>query len=321
MGFGVMRYASNPVCCVIDSAHAGRRVCQACDLPFEYPVVADIEQAAALGAEVLVLGTAPSGGRVPREWRAPLTRALQLGMSIVNGLHDNLNEQLGALCKPGRWIWDVRQVSDTPRIAAARVAKLTNKRVLMVGTDMAVGKMTAALEIHRWLCAHGHDAEFLATGQIGVTISGRGIALDAYRLDHACGAVEKLALTARAHDIVIVEGQGSLLHPGSSATLSLLRGACPTHLIMCHRARMTRLRKPHNVTVPPLDQFIRLNEQLARACGALTESVTVGVALNTSALDEHQARADIDALEQQLQLPVADVVRDDAGKLARLLVQ
>ena len=320
MGFGVMRYGPNPVCCVIDSVHAGKRVNQVCALPFDYPVVATIREAAASGAEVLVLGTAPSGGRVPPEWMHPLTECLQLGMSIVNGLHDNLNDRLKHLLKPGRWIWDVRRPTFIPDIAAARAATLSNKRVLLVGTDMAVGKMTAGLEIYRWIRARGHDAAFLATGQIGITITGRGIPLDAFKLDHACGAVEQMVMAAADHDIVFIEGQGSLLHPGSSATLSLLRGSCATHLIMCHRARMTRLSTSDSVRIPPLKDFIRLNEELARACGSLTPATTIGVALNTALLDDAQADAEIEKLEQETQLPVADVVRGDAGKLGALLI-
>ena len=320
MGFGVMRYGHNPVCCVVDSTHAGKRVNQVCELPFDYPVVAGIAEAADLGAQVLVLGTAPSGGRAPPEWDAALSECLRLGLSIVNGLHDRLNERYGHLLKPGQWIWDVRQPALTPTIASARAATLDNKRVLLVGTDMAIGKMTAGLVVHRWLRAHGHDAAFLATGQIGITITGNGIPLDGFKLDHACGAVEQMVLEAAAHDIVLIEGQGSLLHPGSSATLSLMRGSCATHLIMCHRAQMTRLRTPESVKIPPLADFIRLNEEVARACGSLTEAVTVGVALNTSPLSAADARAAIDELEREVQLPVADVVRFDAGKLGALLV-
>jgi len=320
MGFGVMRYGEGPVCCVIDSAHAGRRVSQVCRLPFDYPVVAGIGEAAALGAQVLILGTAPSGGRTPPEWDAPLREALNLGLSIVNGLHDNLNERFGHLLKPGQWVWDVRRPAFTPGIAAARAAALDNKRVLLVGTDMAVGKMSAGLEIHRWLRARGHDAAFLATGQIGITLTGRGIALDAFKVDHACGAVERMVMEAARHDIVFIEGQGSLLHPGSSATLPLLRGSCATHLIMCHRARATHLRQPHSVKIPPLKEFIRLNEEVARVCGSLSAAATLGVALNTAHLDDAEARTAIDQLEQEVHLPVADVVRYDAGKLGALLV-
>ena len=315
-----MRYGRNPVCCVIDSVHAGKRVSQACELPFDYPVVAGVAQAANLGAQALVLGTAPSGGRAPPAWDAALRECLQLGLNLVNGLHDNLNARYGHLLKDGQWIWDVRQPRFTPPIAHARAAALDNKRVLLVGTDMAVGKMTAGLCIHRWLRARGHDAAFLATGQIGITITGRGIPLDGFKLDHACGAVEQMVLDASKHPLVLIEGQGSLLHPGSSATLSLLRGSCATHLIMCHRAGMTRLRAPQSVAVPPLAEFIQLNEAVAHACGSLTRALTVGVALNTASLDEPQARAAIDALEREVRLPVADVVRFDAGKLGELLL-
>jgi uncharacterized NAD-dependent epimerase/dehydratase family protein len=305
---------------VIDSTHSGKRVNDVCELPFDYPVVSTVRAAAELGAEVLILGTAPSGGRVPPEWQQPLTDCLQLGMSIVNGLHDRLNDQFGHLLSEGQWIWDVRQPSFTPKIATAQAATLDNKRVLLVGTDMAVGKMTVGLEIYRWIRDQGHDAAFLATGQIGITITGQGIPLDAFKLDHACGAVETMVMGAGNHELLFVEGQGSLLHPGSSATLSLMRGSCATHLIMCHRARMTRLRAPDSISVPPLKDFIQLNEDLATVCGSLTEARTIGVALNTSMLEDAEARAEIEKLEQEVQLPVADVVRYDPGKLGSLLV-
>lgn len=320
MGFGVMRYSQNPIGCVIDSTHAGKLVRQVCALPFDYPVVANVRAAAELGAQVLVLGTAPSGGRLPAHWQAPLRESVQLGMCIVNGLHDPLHDRFAEFIKPGRWIWDVRQPTFTPPIATARAAALPNKRVLLVGTDMAIGKMTAGLELHRWLGAQGHDATFLATGQIGITITGRGIPLDSFKLDHACGAVESMVMDAAQHDIVLIEGQGSLLHPGSSATLSLLRGSCATHLVLCHRAGMTRLRTPHTIRIPPLADFIRLNEEVAGACGALTRATTIGVALNTASLSDAEARDAIEKLEQEVQLPVADVVRDDAGKLGKLLL-
>lgn len=320
MGFGVMRYGQNPVCCVIDSAHAGRRVSEVCALPFDIPVVASVAEAAALGAQVLVIGVAPSGGRAPAEWDAPLRESLRQGLNIVNGLHDDMNARYGDLLRDRQWIWDVRRPAFTPAIAAGRAAALDNKRVLMVGTDMAVGKMSAGLEIHRWLRAQGVDAAFIATGQIGITLTGRGIPLDAFKVDHACGAVEQSVLDAAGHAIVFIEGQGSLLHPGSSATLSLLRGSCATHLIMCHRAGATTLRQPESVRIPPLKDFIRLNEEVARVCGSLTESVTIGVALNTAHLNAADARVAIADLEREVNLPVADVVRDGGGKLGALLL-
>ena len=322
MGFGVMRYSRNEIVCVIDSVHAGKTVDQLGKLPFPFPVVATVDDAADRGADVLVLGTAPSGGRVPEEWHAPLERAIERKMSIVNGLHDRLNDRFGHLLGDDQWIWDVRQPGFTPEIASARAASLDNKRVLFVGTDMAIGKMTVGLEIFNWFRQNRPEirSEFLATGQIGITLPGRGIPLDAFKLDHACGAVETMVMDAADADIVFVEGQGSLLHPGSSATLSLMRGSCATHLVMCHRANMTVLRKPDWVKIPPLDEFIRLNEDVARVCGSLTEATTAGIAINTSMVSEQEAHREISDLEDLTGLPVTDVVRFGAEKIARQLV-
>ncbi len=329
MGFGVMRYIDNPIVCVIDSHHAGKTVNQVCGqerrLPFDYQVVHSVEQAAALGAEVLILGTAPSGGRIPTEWDAPLTRAIQLNMSIINGLHDRLDDKLGHLLSGQQWIWDVRQPTFTPEIGSGQAASLRNKRVLLVGTDMACGKMTAGLELYRWVREAGKEQDitsaFIATGQIGITVTGKGIPLDAFKVDHACGAVQTLVMDAADSDIVFIEGQGSLLHPGSSATLSLMRGSCPTHLLMCHRAGMSRLRNPQHIKIPPLKAFIALNEALVSVCGSLSATTTVGIALNTSLLSEAEAKSEIAYLQDQTALPATDVVRFGAEKLGQALFQ
>ncbi len=322
MGYGVMRYSPNPVACVVDSTQAGKRVNEACDLPYDIPVVATIDEARATGADVLVLGTAPSGGKVPEEWFPRLRHALELGMSLVNGLHDRLNDLIGdAITDPGKqWIWDVRQPAFTPPIATARAAGLDNKRLLMIGTDMAIGKMTAGLEIYRWLLQNEVRTAFVATGQIGITVTGHGIPLDAFKVDHACGAVESAVMDVADNDVIIVEGQGSLLHPGSTATLPLMRGSCANRLILCHRAGMTRLRKPEYVAIPPIGDFVRLNEAVASACGSLTAATCVGIALNTVKLDEAAARRAIDDLAAETGLPVDDVVRFGAGKLGQALL-
>ncbi len=327
MGFGVMRYTENSIACVIDSTHDGKTVQQACGLPFDYRVVGSVEQAAALGADVLILGTAPSGGKVPKEWDASLQRAIQLNMSVVNGLHDRLTDKFGHLLTGDQWIWDVRQPTFIPEIGTGRAATLNNKRVLLVGTDMAIGKMTVGLELYRWIreagkkqgIGKGITSEFIATGQIGIIITGKGIPLDAFKVDHACGAVETMLMEAADNDIVFIEGQGSLLHPGSSATLSLMRGSCPTHLIMCHQAGMEYIRNLQHVKIPPLKEFIALNEAVVSVCGSLSATTTIGIALNTSLLSESEAQAEIASLQEQTGLPVTDVVRFGAEKLATAL--
>jgi uncharacterized NAD-dependent epimerase/dehydratase family protein len=317
MAEGILRYGRNPVVGVIDSTQAGRRVRDLSPIDSDVPILAGLDDAIAAGARVLVLGTAPSGGRIPAEWMAMLRAAVAAGLSIVNGMHDELSRMLGADLRDGQWIWDIRTpLGDPPAIATARAAGMATTRVLMVGTDMAIGKMTAGLELHRALVERGADAVFLATGQTGIAIMGNGIPLDAFRVDHAAGAVERLVLGAAAHEYAIVEGQGSLLHPGSTATLPLMRGSCPNGMILCHRAGMEFLDTNVQVRVPPLRDVIELNQMTAAANGALTPSPVVGVALNTRNLDEAAARAAIARTEDETGLPVADTVRFGAGPLA-----
>lgn len=318
---GILRYGRNPAVAVIDSRHAGKTVADVTGLQSNVPVVGSLDAAIALGAQVLVLGTAPSGGRVPPDWMEMLRSAVAQGLSVVNGMHDPLSGVLGGSLQDGQWIWDIRTPQgDLPPIAMARAAALPNRRVLMVGTDMAVGKKTAGLEIEKSLRALGADAVFLATGQTGVAITGRGIPLDAFRVDHAAGAVERMVLEAVGHDFVVIEGQGSLLHPGSTATLPLMRGSCCTDMILCHRAGMTQVDSLPHVSVPPLPEVIALNEAVAHAAGALTKAKVRGIALNTGALAEAEAIAAIEAVERETGLPCVDPVRQGAEKIALALL-
>ena len=321
MAEGILRYGRNPAVAVIDSTQVGRRVRDLCALDSDVPVVGTLSDAAALGARVLVLGTAPSGGRLPQDWMTVLRQAVAEGLSIVNGMHDRLEPVLGAGLRPGQWIWDLRvPQGDMPPIAMARAAALSNVRVLMVGTDMAIGKMTAGLELTRSLQAMGRDAAFLATGQTGIAITGRGIPLDAIRVDHAAGAVERMVIEAAGHEVLVIEGQGSLLHPGSTATLPLMRGSCCTAMVLCHRAGMDRLDTLGDVRVPPLRQVIALNEAVAAAAGALTPARVVGMALNTARLSPEAAADALKRVEDDTGLPAADPVRQGAGRLAEAVL-
>lgn len=321
MAEGILRYGSNPVVAVIDSTQAGKRVRDLCALDSDVPLVATLAEAQALGAQVLVLGTAPSGGRLPKAWQGVLDQAIAGGMSLVNGMHDRLQPMFADQLREGQWVWDLRvPQGDAPPIGMARAAALPNTRVLMVGTDMAIGKMTAGLELTRSLQAMGRDAAFLATGQTGIAITGRGIPLDAIRVDHAGGAVERMVMDASNHEIVVIEGQGSLLHPGSTATLPLMRGSACTHMILCHRAGMNTLDELDSVRIPPLRDVIALNEAVAHAAGALTPARVIAIALNTVRLTQAEAEAALKTVEDDTGLPAADPVRQGAEKLARAVL-
>ncbi len=314
MGLGILRYSSHQVVCMIDTLNAGGDSVALTRIDRPTPIVASLKEAKALGANVLVLGIAPPGGQIPGAWKPWLDEAVAMGFSLVNGLHEPLEPKYPAL-QLGQWIWDVRREPQGLQPGTGAARNLTNKRLLMIGTDMSVGKMTAGLEIVKSAKQAGIDARFVATGQIGITISGSGIPLDAVRLDFAAGAIEKEVLAAAEAELVVVEGQGSLIHPGSSATLPLIRGCCPTHFVLCHRAAMEVIPRNPWVVVPPLLDLIKLYQDIAEAGGVFQRPVISGIALNTGQLDEEQARDACSDLEQSLNLPVVDVVRDGAMRL------
>ena len=266
MGHGALRYLSNEIVAVIDSENSGKNIKDCFPIDKSVPIVKDIDTAISNGAEVLLLGIASSGGKIPESWLPIIDRAIYKGLSIINGLHDELEMKFKDSLSINQWIWDVRIPQFKPRIAAARALKTNNKRILCVGTDMACGKMTTGLELYKWAKENKIKSSFIATGQIGITVTGKGIPLDAYKVDHACGAVEQMVLKESKSDWVFIEGQGSLLHPGSTATLALMRGSCATHLILCHRANMTHLGPPaEHIKIPNLKNVIELNESLLNA--------------------------------------------------------
>ena len=321
MGLGVMRYLQNPIVGIIDSNHAGRNINQEYTIDRDIPIYKKLDQVIDQGAEVLILGIAPSGGKIPDTWHSVIQDALDSGLSIINGLHDSLGPSFSDhIQNPTQWIWDVRVPQFTPKIASGRAAKLTNKRLLMIGTDMACGKMTAGLEIYRWAQSNKIDTAFVATGQIGITLMGSGIPLDALKVDHACGAVEQMVVNNSERSLVVVEGQGSLLHPGSAATLPLMRGTCPTHMILCHRADKTTLRNPESIKIPDLRDFITLNESLASVAGTYGNPKVVGIALNTVNLLEKEAKKYINNLESEFKIPVTDVLRFGVEKIVKDLL-
>ena len=198
-GLAMLRYRSGPIVAVIDPAHAGVSLEAVTGIQRSVPVVADLEAALAYGPEVAVVGLAPSGGRLPLEMRRDVVHALRARLSLASGLHSRLADDpefAAVALAPGQWIWDLRHEPPELDVATARSAALPCRRVLAVGSDMAVGKMSACLELQSEGQRQGRDVRFVGTGQAGILISGQGVALDAVRVDYAAGAVEAAVLTA-----------------------------------------------------------------------------------------------------------------------------
>jgi len=333
-GLAMLRYRKGPILAVVDPESGGANLQAITGISRAVPILSSLREALPLipapRETVAVVGLAPSGGTLPATMRPDLLAALDAGLSVASGLHTQLGQdgELAARVQPGAWIWDLRQEPPNLVVASARAAPIPGQRLLAVGTDMSVGKMSACLELQAAACRRGLDARFVGTGQAGILISGGGVALDAVRVDYAAGAVEQAVLQAAVHatehTLLLVEGQGSLCHPGSTATLPLLRGCQPTSLLLVHRAGQTAIRNAPQILLPPLPELIAVLEGLAalgRPDPTLSAPKVKAIALNTAHLPEGEVGGALDGVSELTGLPCHDPVRHGGeGLLAALLL-
>jgi uncharacterized NAD-dependent epimerase/dehydratase family protein len=320
---GLLRYRRDDVVCVIDSARAGRDAFDCVGEGRGIPVVSSLAEARALVVDQLTIGIAVAGGDVPPRFHPILEEALRSGIDVVNGLHTRLADDptlAHAARAGGARIVDVRKPPDVLPVGGHRRHRSGATVVLTVGTDAAVGKMTVALELVRELRARSVRAAFVATGQTGIMIAGEGIAVDAVVADFVAGAAEELVVAAASDaDYVVVEGQGSLTHPGfSGVTLGLLHGAAPDRLLLVHDASRRTVKGFDELPLRSLAEYVRLYEDAAgwsRPPHAARVPV-IAIALNTYGLDDAAARAAVAAAERDTGLPATDAVRYGARTLA-----
>jgi uncharacterized NAD-dependent epimerase/dehydratase family protein len=316
----VIRYLPERTVAVLDRQNAGRTVQQVLGFGGAIPVVASIAEGLALRPDAVLIGIAPQGGRLPEEWRSWLAQALDAGCDLWSGLHTFLSDDpvLAAKAKSGgRKIFDLRKPPSDLPVASGAAKAVEPYVVLTVGTDCNVGKMTAQLQLTRRLNAAGLRTRFVATGQTGIMIEGWGIAVDAVIADFVAGAAERLVLQGSAGaDVVLVEGQGSINHPGYSAvTVGLLHGSCPDALILCHQSTREYIgdyRPTAWLKIPPLREYIRLYETMG---SAVHPTKVIGICLNTYDMSEDAARGACDAASQETGLPATDPVRFSADPL------
>ncbi|MBB3972476.1 N-acetyltransferase DgcN [Hansschlegelia beijingensis] len=281
----------------------------------------DVQEAVARGARTMVIGVVNAGGSLPEHWVDQIVAALEAGLDVASGLHERLGDLprvAEAARAHGRRLHDVRR-SDQ-RFATGKGVKRPGRRLLTVGTDCSVGKKYTALALEAEMRARGLDAEFRATGQTGVLIADRGVAIDAVVADFISGAAEWLTPAAAPDHWDVIEGQGSLFHPSfAGVTLGLLHGAQPDAFVVCHEPTRTTMR---NVDFPLPTISDVIDETIA--AGRLTnpDIRCVGIAINTAALPEDEARATLDAARAAHALPVSDPVRFGVAPIVdRLLAE
>lgn len=271
-------------------------------------------EARAAGANTMIVGVANAGGRLDPAAVAHIVAALDAGMNVASGLHDKLVSYPGivaAASRNGRHLFDARTPPATPVGNGRRRA---GRRLLTVGTDCSTGKMYTTLVLEAEMHARGMAADFRATGQTGIFVSGRGIPIDAVVADFISGGIEWLSPERHDGGWDLIEGQGSLFHPSfAGVSMGLLHGAQPDALVLCDEPSRPHMRALPHVAMPSLRDTLEAN--LAHARLTSPGVVAVGVALNTAKLSEDEAARACGEAEDLLGLPAQDPVRHGVGRI------
>ena len=274
-----------------------------------------IEEAAKRGAGTFVIGVVNSGGTMPESWTETIVAALAQGMDVASGLHTRL-EAFPAIRdaaeRYGRDLHNVRHSDHT--FITGKGAKRTGKRLLTVGTDCSCGKKYTALAIEREMHRRGIKADFRATGQTGIFIAERGIAIDAVVADFISGAAEWLSPDNEPDHWDVIEGQGSLHHGAyAGVSLGLLHGSQPDALVLCHEPTRTHMRGLPHAPIPDLEACIELN--LANVRLTSPDCRMAGVSINTAAIAEAEAARYLAETEGRLGLPCVDPISGGVERL------
>jgi uncharacterized NAD-dependent epimerase/dehydratase family protein len=311
----VIRYRPEEVVAVLDRQHAGGDLSALLGTGAGLPIIASLADAPS-SANTLLIGIAPPGGKIPAPWRAIILEAISCGMDIVSGLHDFLSddEEFATAARTHNvQLVDVRKNNE--KTIARRIGINPNcLRVHTVGHDCSIGKMCVAIEVTNALKKRGYDAKFVATGQTGIMVEGDGLPIDCIVADFVSGAAEKLVLANQHHQILLIEGQGSLVHPSySGVTLSLLHGSMPQALILCYEVGRETVTGVEHMQIPPLAEIKRLNEIMA---GVMCKSDVIGIGMNSRRVSAEEAEQERARRHKEFDLPVCDVFRDGPDALA-----
>ena len=316
---GMIRFRSDDVVAVLDSQATARTTGEALGHGGDLPIVSSLAEVES--PDALFIGISPPGGRLPAPMRNAIREALLAGIDVVSGLHEFLvedSEWPDLAARTGAKLIDVRR--NRFRDTAKHVTFPENSvRIHTVGQDCSVGKMFTALEIERELLRREENAKFLATGQTGIMISGSGIPIDCVVSDFVNGSIEKMVHDNSSHDYLLIEGQGSAVHPAFSAvTVGLLHGCAPHGLILCYEASRTHVKGLDHVPLTPLGDFRSLYETLA---SVRNPCQVIGVAMNGRRITPEEAEVEKEKVSKELGLPVSDVYRDGPGVLTDAVLE
>jgi len=326
-GNGLVRFSEKyRILSVIDSTKAGLDSGEVLDgTPNGIPIVAGLAEATALSDRVpdfFIFGIAPSSGLLSPSERRVMLDAIELGINVVNGLHEFLNDDeefAAASAKHGVTILDVRRPRDKKhlRMFTGRISEVTCPRIAVLGTDSANGKRTTATILVRALNERGIKAVLVGTGQTALIQGARhGVALDAIPIQFCSGEMESTVLEAfeaERPDVIVIEGQGALSHPAYVSSGCILRGSRPDAVILQHAPTRTALSDFPDLPMPtPADEIVLIE--------TFADTKVIGITINHEDMTDAEVTLAIARYEAELGIPATDALTRPAERLVQMVL-
>jgi uncharacterized NAD-dependent epimerase/dehydratase family protein len=324
---GLIRHSEKyRITAVIDSQRAGQDSGEALgEQPNAIPVCRDLAEALSLvdrAPDCLIYGVAPASGKLSPDQRGVLLQAIGLGMDLVAGLHEFLNDDpdfAAASAANGTRIHDVRRprAKKDLRTFTGRIEEVTCPRIAVLGTDCAIGKRTTATILTRALNDRGLRAVMVGTGQTGLIQGARyGVAMDAIPSQFCSGELEATIIEAyegEDPDVIIIEGQGALSHPAYSTSSFILRGSRPDGVVLQHAPGRINLVDFDSMMMPTPASEIHLIQTFA-------DTNVIGLTINHENLDDAAVSAAIVGYERELGIPVTDALTRSPDRLVEMVM-
>ena len=314
---------------VLDEKYAGKDAGEVLDgRPNGIPIFKNLETAVeALNKannvpSYLVIGLAPDGGRLPKEAKATIKGALQLGWNVDSGLHDFLTNdmELVALAKEKNvTIRDIRKTPDRDQLHffTGDIEKVDCLKLAILGTDSALGKRTTAWILVHAFRAAGKKAEMIGTGQTGWMQGAKySMVMDSCINDFVSGEIEHAVVSAWKNenpDVVVIEGQGSLMNPAYPGGFEILAAGRPDYVILQHAPK--RLEYDGF----PGYKMHSLQEQI-NAIQVISGKEVIAITVNHEDMEKSEILDVCKSITLETKLPAYDVLEYGAADLVALLM-
>ncbi|TDQ32293.1 DUF1611 domain-containing protein [Zeaxanthinibacter enoshimensis] len=325
---GLVRFTERyEVVGVLDEKYAGGDAGEILDgRPNGIPVFKDLSEAIEkLGTDnlpqSLVIGLAPDGGRLPKIAKTTIKRALELGWNVDSGLHDFLTNdpELTALAKEkGVRIRDVRKTPDRDQLHffTGDIEKVDCLKLAVLGTDSALGKRTTSWILVHGLRDAGLKAEMIGTGQTAWMQGAKySMVMDSCINDFVSGEIEHAVVSAWENekpDVVVIEGQGSLMNPAYPGGFEILAAGRPDYVILQHAPK----REEYDGF--PGYKLHSLEEQI-NAIEVISGKKVIAITVNHELMEKDEILPACEAITNETGIPAFDVLEYGAGELVELL--